>query len=135
MKFGKRNMVLMGIGIGLSSAFPPNTFRMLAIDLILFALATSIVMVSKKSVFHIKQMLRKIMPSILVSVIVMLYWIIPFATNLELNIQTLTSAYAGRSYGQSSTITPYYATLLQVLRLTGAWQFSNGVRTLSQLIF
>lgn len=124
-KFDYKNMILMGVGIGLSSGFPPNAFRILLLEIIIFVLAVLLTMVSLKSLTIIKQVFRKVVPAVLISVIIMLYWLAPFISNFEQNIEVLTSAYSTRSYGQPSRLTPSYATLPQVLRVIGSWQFQT----------
>jgi len=122
-KFDYKNMVLMGVGIGLSGGLPPNTFRILAIESIIFVGASIFRIISLRSLLIVRQILRKSLLPAAISLIVMSYWIIPFASNIERNTEVVGSAYLARSYGQSLRSIPDYATLIQVFRLTGAWQF------------
>jgi len=134
-KFTWKNSALMGLGIALSSRFPPNSFRILLLETIIFATALIITTLSirLKRKFNFKKILRNItkctakcmLITVPIAILGMLYWIIPFISNFE--TATTTLIYAGEAHGSRAlqNLSPGYATLINVFRLFGTWVFSS----------
>ena len=134
-KFTWKNSALMGLGIALSSRFPPNSFRMLLLETIIFttALIITIFSIRLRRKLNLKEILRNItkctakcmLITVPIAILGMLYWIIPFITNFEVATTTLIHAGEARGSQALQNLSPGYATLTNVFRLFGTWVFSS----------
>lgn len=127
--FGKINCVLMGIGIAVSSTIPPNSFRLIAIEVItlLGLLILSVIQQGAVKISNVKFVAKRFVVAlpliILVAIAGMMYWEWYFFSSFKTNVGT--SLQAAQSLGLFTLNAPY-ATLINTFRIFGVWAFETG---------
>jgi len=128
-RFTKLDCVLMGIGIAVSSMFPPNSFRIILVEgfimmgMLLLALIKQTTLKTSKAKSVLKSFILKLPLIAVVAALGMMYWEWYFFSSFTANLANYY--HAAESVGASSFYVPY-ATLTNTFRILGVWTFQTG---------
>jgi hypothetical protein len=137
-RFTKLDCVLLGIEIALSSAIPPNSFRIIAVESAIIAglLVLAIIKQGVLKISNIKIVLNNFLRTlpiiIVVAVACMMYWEWNYFSTFKTNVAT--SLYAAKSLGLL-TINAPYANLINTFRIFGVWAFQTGYCPYNSLFY
>ncbi len=138
--FAKLDCFLMGFGIAVSSAVPPNSFRILLMEGLIVIALLSLTLIKRTvkrapalSVNNINKVITKLALVASVAVLGMLYWEVPFFLSFKESIET--ALYAAETHGLTSFPHAPYASLINTFRIFGVWAFPTGYCPYHNLYF